>query len=1064
MSQPFKGDSSFIIYHPPLIKMNNGIWVSTEDLMREESFLQSAEKEFSVENVDQTDGKWEASRRDFLKLMGFGLGAATIAASCEIPVKKAIPYVTKPGDIVPGVANYFASTFVQGGDYCPVLVKTREGRPIKIEGNSLSSVTHGGTSARAQASVLSLYDTRRVQQAGKVKDGQVEKMEWAALDREVKSKLAGGGNVRIVSNTIISPTAKMALGEFIGRYPNAQVVTYDPVSSAALLEACEKCFGTRAIPNYKFDKAEVIASFGADFLGTWVSPIEYAHAYAKGRKVAGKKSPKMSRHYQVESHMSLTGSNADNRIQIKPSEMGAAITALYSELSGSASGLKLNDRAAAAIKKMARELQSARGKSLVVSGSNNVMEQIIVHKINELLGNLGNTVDFNNAVLLRQGDERQVEQLINDMNGGQVATVIVWGANPAWELPNADKFKAAFSKVGTRISLNTTMDETTALCTHAAPSHHFLESWGDAQPKYGHFSLIQPTIAPLFSTRQAEHSLLEWADSANLNRQDEQPYYQYLKSHWANDMFALQNKYSTPAAFWDMTLHDGVFEQPTTELASILNPSVAVDTNAVSKPSNSEVEISFYETVNIGGGQYAHNPWLQEMPDPVNRTVWGNYLSIPVEWNGKNKISNWKGLEDGDKVEVEVNGQKLVCTVVGTFGQALGTIAIALGGGREMGGCGVGYGVNINPAISSENGLTQYLGKDVKVSGKVGRDEHYASVQHHHTMGVTVKQGEKTINADEAALAFQGSLTDRSVIFQTNVKDLQSLEHKLEEFHEEANHLNSQTLYPDNVEYFGTGLKWGMYIDLNSCFGCGACQIACVSENNVPVVGKKEVARHHEMTWLRIDRYFYGELDNPKVVYQPMMCQHCDNAPCENVCPVNATNHSMEGLNQMAYNRCIGTRYCANNCPYKVRRFNWLDYTTADVWPANEERVFQIEGENKPYYADNLLRMVLNPDVTVRTRGVIEKCSFCVQRIQEGKLTAKREGRAILDNDVRPACQTACSADAIIFGNLNNPESAVSKATKTAGTLAYKVLEEINVRPGVVYTAKVHNTNEELFS
>jgi molybdopterin-containing oxidoreductase family iron-sulfur binding subunit len=331
-------------------------------------------------------------------------------------------------------------------------------------------------------------------------------------------------------------------------------------------------------------------------------------------------------------------------------------------------------------------------------------------------------------------------------------------------------------------------------------------------------------------------------------------------------------------------------------------------------------------------------------------------------------------------------------------------------------------------------------------------------------MGVTVKQGEKTINADEAALAFQGSLTDRSVIFQTNVKDLQSLEHKLEEFHEEANHLNSQTLYPDNVEYFGTGLKWGMYIDLNSCFGCGACQVACVSENNVPVVGKKEVARHHEMTWLRIDRYFYGELDNPKVVYQPMMCQHCDNAPCENVCPVNATNHSMEGLNQMAYNRCIGTRYCANNCPYKVRRFNWLDYTTADVWPANEERVFQIEGENKPYYADNLLRMVLNPDVTVRTRGVIEKCSFCVQRIQEGKLTAKREGRAILDNDVRPACQTACSADAIIFGNLNNPESAVSKATKTAGTLAYKVLEEINVRPGVVYTAKVHNTNEELFS
>jgi molybdopterin-containing oxidoreductase family iron-sulfur binding subunit len=284
------------------------------------------------------------------------------------------------------------------------------------------------------------------------------------------------------------------------------------------------------------------------------------------------------------------------------------------------------------------------------------------------------------------------------------------------------------------------------------------------------------------------------------------------------------------------------------------------------------------------------------------------------------------------------------------------------------------------------------------------------------------------------------------------------------EFHKEAKHLNEQTLYPDNTDYFGTGVKWGMYIDLNSCIGCGACQVACVSENNIPVVGKAEVNRHHEMTWLRIDRYFYGDLENPKVVYQPMMCQHCDNAPCENVCPVNATNHSMEGLNQMAYNRCIGTRYCANNCPYKVRRFNWLDYTTADVWPANEERVFWVEGEDKPFYADNLVRMVLNPDVTVRSRGVIEKCSFCIQRIQEGKLTAKRESRAILDNDVRSACQTACPTGAIVFGNLNNPDSAVVKARESVGALAYQALEEINVRPGVQYSAKIRNSNDTLAS
>lgn len=1041
---------------------DNGIWVSTEDLSREESFLQSAEREFSVETIDQTDGKWQTNRRDFLKLMGFGLGAATVAASCEIPVKKAIPYVTKPDEIVPGVANYYASSFVNGGDYCAVLVKTREGRPIKIEGNSLSSVTKGGTSARAQASVLSLYDNRRIQFAGKVKDGQVEKTDWNKLDAEVKEKLAAGGNIRVVTNTILSPTAKKALGEFLSKYPTASVVTYDPVSASALVAASEQCFGIAAVPDYRFDAAEVIVSFGADFLGTWISPVEYARAYSANRKVSGKKGTKMSRHYQVETHMSLTGSNADNRVQVRPSEMGAAVVALYNALTGNSGGPKLNDKAAAAIKKIASDLQAARGKSLVVCGSNNVAEQIIVNKINDILGNLNNTVAFNAASNQRQGDDRKMEALVAEMNNGQVATAIVWGANPAYDYPGA-AFKAAFAKVATRISLNTTLDETTLLCTHAAPAHHALESWGDAEPKQGHVGIIQPTISPLFNTRQAEHSLLEWADSANLNRQDEQPYYQYLKAHWTGSLFNSQSKYSTPGAFWDMSLHDGVFESPASGKTVSFNGAAAVNAGAVSQPSSSELEVSFYETVNIGNGQYAHNPWLQEMPDPVNRTVWGNYLSIPVEWDGK-EIKGWKNLEDGQIVELEVNGQKIRCTVVRTFGQTPGTASIALGYGREAGGCATGYGVNVNPLLKNEGGFTQYYLTDAKVTPTGDVEKDFACVQHHHTMGVQGKQGDKTVNVDEAVLAFQGSLTERSIIFQTNVKDLDKLETKMEEFHEHSGHLNSKTLYPTNEEYFGTGLKWGMYVDLNSCIGCGACQVACVSENNVPVVGKNEVMRHHEMTWLRIDRYFYGDVENPKVVYQPMMCQHCDNAPCENVCPVNATNHSMEGINQMAYNRCIGTRYCANNCPYKVRRFNWLDYTTADVWPANEERIFHGAGDDTPFYADNLVRMVLNPDVTVRTRGVIEKCSFCVQRIQEGKLTAKRESRAIQDNDVRTACQTACPTGAIVFGNLNNPESEVNKAQKHAGALAYQVLEEINVRPGVRYSAKVHNANEELFS
>ena len=719
---------------------DNGIWVSAEDLGQEESFLKSAEKEFSIENIAETDGKWSSNRRDFLKLLGFGLGAATVAASCEIPVRKAIPYVTKPDEIVPGVANYFATSFVNGGDYCSVLVKTREGRPIKIEGNTLSSITRGGTSARAQASVLSLYDTRRIQTPGTIQDGQVTEMSWGDLDSKIKGQIQLGGSIRIIANTNMSPTADKVISEFVAKYPNSSIVEYDPVSSAAMLAANEQCFGVRGIPNYKFDKADVIVSFGADFLGTWISPVEYARDYAKNRKITSGKA-KMSRHFQIESHMSLTGSNADNRILVKPSEQGAAICALYNEvavLTGAAGigGPNVNDNAAKALKKVAKELVEARGKPLVITASNNISEQVIVNKINDLLGNVNATFDFDAASNQRQGDERILMRLIEEMNAGQVGVVIIWGANPAYDLPNAEKFKAGLAKVNTRISFNGTMDETTSLCNYAAPTHHLLESWGDVAPKAGKYSLVQPTIAPLFKTRQAEHSLLEWCDSSNLNRSAEQPYYEYLKANWMTSVFGMQSKYSTPQAFWDMSLHDGVFETEPAARNVVFNSAANVTATGVTQPGSAELEISFYETVNLGNGQYSHNPWLQEMPDPVLRTVWGNYLSIPVEFDGKSTISGWKNLNDGDLVDVEVNGAKLTCIVVRTFGQMPGTVSIALGGGRTAGGCGVGYGVNVNPWLPVEGGLIQYFAKDARVSDKVGEDKYFACVQHHHTMGV----------------------------------------------------------------------------------------------------------------------------------------------------------------------------------------------------------------------------------------------------------------------------------------------------------------------------------------
>ncbi|MEO1262579.1 MAG: TAT-variant-translocated molybdopterin oxidoreductase [Bacteroidota bacterium] len=1068
------------------------VWIGVEHLENDPNFLESIQKEFSDDTsllAKEEALEVKSNRRDFLKFLGFSVTAATAAASCDIPVKRAIPYVTKPDEIVPGVASYYASSFVNGGDYCPVLVKTREGRPIKIEGNVLSSITGGGTSARAQASVLSLYDTNRFQAPMKKSGDSWEKISWADLDKEVGGKL-GTGAVTVLTNTIISPTSKKALGEFVAAYPGTKVVTYDAVSSSALLQANESCFGIKAVPNYHFDKADVIVSFGADFLGTWISPIEYAAQYAKNRKITDVKTPTMSHHIQVESAMTLTGSNADNRILVKPSEMGQAIVALYNAVAAKAGAQTVsagNSNAAASLNKVADKLWENRGKSLVVSGTNNMGEQVLVNAINNLLGNYGNTLGFANASMQRQGDDRDVSNLLQEMNTGKVTSLIVWGANPVFDLPDAEVFKAGMSKVATKISFAYSPDETTALCDYVAPTHHYLESWGDAEPKNGKYSLVQPTIAPLFDTRQAEETLLLWAKSININADAEQPYYEYLNANWQANMFGQQGNYATFRAFWDSTLHDGVFETNESEPAYSFAGNISSAASRVTQPG-SGLEITFFETVNVGGGQYADNPWLQEMPDPINRCVWGNYLAIPIEFDGDRRFDaagQFAGLnqdefyKSADKVEVTIGGAANTITCVRQFGQMKETVSMALGYGRSVSGeCGIGIGTNVYPWMSrDDDGNVQYFATNVEVNTALGEKDEFACVQYHHTMGVTGQaEGFDTeVNVDEVALmslgkGFQGSLTERSVIEKTHKDKLESFlysdgdngrERKgLVTRREHHEYLNQQTLYPYAeyvAEKYSQAHHWGLHIDLNACTGCAACQVACVAENNVPVVGKHEVYRHHEMTWLRIDRYFYGDYENPNVVYQPMMCQHCDNAPCENVCPVSATNHSSEGLNQMAYNRCIGTRYCANNCPYKVRRFNWMDYTTADLFPVNE---VALNGEGVPFGGDNLTRMVLNPDVTVRVRGVMEKCSFCVQRIQEGKLTAKREGRALRDGEVKSACQTACPTGAITFGDMNMKGSELDR--KMNDPLNYIVLEEVNTRPSVQYTAKVNNRDASI--
>ncbi len=1052
----------------------DGIWIGQKDLSHDEEFIMNAQAEMQepsiVESLSDEDvaSSIEGNRRDFLKMLGFGVGAAAMAAGCDAPVKRAIPYVIKPDAIVPGVASYYASTIVDNGEYCPILVKTREGRPIKIEGNERSKVTKGGTSARAQAHVLSLYDTNRL------RDPQIDgkKVDWSTLDSAVKTALSGSRGIRIVTNTMISPSARQAAADFSEKYSGTKVVSYDPVSSSGILAANQSCFGMNVIPTYHFDKADVIVSFNADFLGTWVSPVEHARRYAKRRSISDVSNPNMSRHIQIESGMSMTGSNADHRILVKPSEQGSAVAYLYNLLNGSTSSLELNDKAKVAIAALADQLKKRTSMSIVVCGSNNISEQILVNAINNILGNYGSTITFDDAHTSRQGSESSLVELVKDIKAGQVQTIIFNKSNPVYQYACIPGLKEAIESVPNKIALSYEADETTALCNIIAPVHHGLESWGDAEGKKGEVALIQPTIAPLFNTRQAEASLLIWSESSALDKNDIQGYAEYVKQSWRNSYFSNQARFLSFQTFWDKALHDGVYNYEPATTSYSFSGDVVSALRSIGSPASSDLEINFYEPITIGNGQHANNPWLQEMPDPVTRTTWGNYLSVPVAFDGIRKFKGMNQLNDGDLVDVTINGKQITVPVVQQFGQMPGTVSLALGYGRSVvGDCGRNIGADVNALMTLNDGAVQYYATDVQVSKSKGKEKHYSSVQYHHTMGVTAenKKTGETFNADEAALApgygnifagYQGSLVDRSIIRKANTDNLSKAVNDLVHEREHHESLNKETLYPYekySAELYSQGHHWGMHVDLNACTGCGACTVACMAENNVPVVGKKQVARHQEMAWLRIDRYYFGDVENPNVVYQPMMCQHCDNAPCENVCPVNATNHSAEGLNQMTYNRCIGTRYCANNCPYKVRRFNWLDYTAADIFPANQVKV---NDESIPYGADNLTRMVLNPDVTVRVRGVIEKCSFCVQRIQEGKLTAKADGRKLNDSDVKTACQTSCPTGAITFGDRNNPNGALAK--KFASPLNMIVLEEINVRSSVQYTMKVTNRDESL--
>jgi Fe-S-cluster-containing dehydrogenase component len=948
-----------------------------------------------------------ASRRDFLTIAGFSVAAAAISACSRGRVQKAIPFVTQPEEMTPGVPNYYATTCGGCMAACSLLVKTRDGRPIKIEGNGESPVFGGGTCAVGQATVLSLYDEDRLR--GPLWHSRP--VSWQEIDAVIGDRLTDAAAARcrvvLLSRSNRGPATAHLIDEWTSR-PGFTHVTYDAIPAAGLRRATKAAFGVDGLPHYRFAEARTIVAIEADFLGTWLSPVEFTRDYATRRRPEGPRP--MSRHIHFESGVSLTGSNADTRISIAPSERGLVALGLFHRIAERAGTVDLPALPsalphAAALDAAAASLWDSRGESLVVTGADDEATQLLVHAMNALLGSVGTTVDLGRPSRQREGDETAVTRLVEDMASGEIDVLLLYGVNPAYDHPSADRFVAAMAKVPLVVSFSDRLDETSSRAHAVCPDHHFLEAWGDAEPIASYHSLGQPTIAPLFDTRAAQESLLTWLGRpAN--------FYDYLRAYWREAVYPKQQRHATFDEFWDRSLHDGVFSAPAAAAATRFEgdwrsawEAVRGDHERLSAPHAADrFELHLYETVGLRDGAHANNPWLQELPDPVTKVTWGNYASIAPAAAAR------LGIADGDVVTVDAAGTRIELPAHVQPGQSATTISIALGYGRTRAGrVGTHVGANAYPFVQAVAGGRRYFRTGVTIA-PTGRRDELAATQTHHSM-----EGRDIVRQVTLASFLQPKASGHDAAAEAET--------------------SLWTERPAGAH------SWGMAVDLNACTGCSACVTACQAENNVPVVGKDEVRRGREMHWIRLDRYYAGSEDAPETLVQPMMCQHCGNAPCEPVCPVLATVHSSDGINQQVYNRCVGTRYCENNCPYKVRRFNWFEYARNDRFDFNM---------NSPLGA-----MVLNPDVVVRSRGVMEKCSLCTQRIQAGKLEAEREGRPVADGDIQTACQQVCPADAIVFGDLDDPKSRVS--TLVTSRRRYRVLEEIGTRPHVSYLTKVKN-------
>ncbi len=1014
-------------------KLNKpNFWRSLKEYHDDDAVFEAKVNEFADDVTDDfspTDMKG-VSRRKFLALLSASAAFAVTSCTDYRDKGEIIPYNNRPEGVLPGKPNFYASTLNCCSQNCGVLVKVREGRPVKIDGNPDHPLSKGKICTTGQASLLNLYDPDRLQQPMKGDS----KTSWKEADNSILNELnkavADNKEIALIVNSINSPTTARLLKEFKAKFPTTKIYSYELFNDINKRTGWKETYGTEALPSVKLEHANVVLSLDADFLGKEGDFVENMRKFSSRRDVM--EGTDFNRLYSAEGGMSLTGMNADYRLRVRPDIQLQFVLSLMNEIVNKRNASEIeveskvnsllmkhdlkkfvsdNDLNPEYVKYLVDDLIQNKGKAIVYAGETLGKDvHIAVNMLNSLLGNneLYNLESYS-ELQMPLSASADLADLISDMNSGKVGVAIHFDTNPVFHL-SRQNYSEALTKVGFSVSLSESVNETSAQCTYTLPINHALESWNDYRSRNNLYSTQQPVIAPLYDSRQKEAALLNWINENQDYSED--IYHKYLMNNFKESIYSKFDTLTDFKTFWYTVLHDGTIELKSDPLKLQLNQT-AVANLRISKPSETVVHVQ--KNYFIGDGRYANNGWLQELPHPVTKVTWDNFAAISPNTAEQYSVIN------GDLIKVEVDGKSLELPVMIQPGTADNTVIVELGYGRSVcGDVGRNVGFNVNSLFNCGGSNNQYIHTGAQIT-KTGNTYSLVSTQEHHAVDDTFTRDFHVLRG----IIQGGTLQD----YKNDPEFLHHSKHSI---------LN----ITDAHEY--DDVKWAMSIDLNKCTGCTACITSCNVENNVPVVGKDQVAVGREMQWMRIDRYYSGTPEEPVVSQQPMLCQHCDNAPCENVCPVNATNHSEDGLNQMAYNRCVGTRYCANNCPYKVRRFNFFNFRDhfADA-----------------YYENDVTALVNNPEVTVRSRGVMEKCTFCVQKIMEEREDAIRDGREIIGDNVKPACQTACPADAIVFGDSNDKSSEIYKYI--THNLGYHVLEELNVRPNVTYIAKLRNTHSE---